>query len=407
MLVAMVCWASGADAYVPALAGCDASTPKEDPMDLDLTSDQKLFRSTTTSFIDKETPLARVRELGEAGGGFDRDWWSRAAELGWVAMLVPESLGGGSASGEGLCDLAIVAEELGRVVGPGAFLATNVVLAGLVAAQAEGPDHAADIEALASGESIATWAAYEPGQGWDPAATTAVAKATDGGFVLNGTKDRVELADQADLLLVTATTDEGLTQFLVPVTAVGVTVTETWSLDIVKRFGQVVLDNVELPASAVVGTPGGAAPVIERQLQVAAVLQCAELCGLVQSVFDLTVQWAFDRFSFGRPLASYQALKHRFADMRTWLEASLAATDAAVHAVQDDTADAAELVSVAKSYVASKAVVIIQDCVQMHGGIGVTWEHDLHLYLRRATVTGALFGTPEDHRARIADLITQ
>jgi alkylation response protein AidB-like acyl-CoA dehydrogenase len=125
----------------------------------------------------------------------------------------------------------------------------------------------------------------------------------------------------------------------------------------------------------------------------------------MQSVFDMTVQWAFDRFSFGRPLASYQALKHRFADMRTWIEASLAATDAAVHAVQDNAADADELVSVAKSYVASKALVIIQDCVQMHGGIGVTWEHDLHLYLRRATVTGALFGTVEDHRARIADLV--
>jgi len=374
-------------------------------MDFDLSSDQKLFRSTTRSFLQKEATLEKVRELSDAGGGFDRDWWSRAGELGWVAMLVPEELGGGSVSGEGVRDLTIVAEELGRLVAPGAFLATNVVIAGLVEASGNGPDHSEAIEALMSAEAVGTWAVYEEGAGWDPLSPKVTAKESGGSYVLNGVKDRVELADQADYVLVTAATEQGPTQFLVPVTTDGVSVELSWSLDMVRHFGEITFDSVEVPASAVVGQVGGAAPLVERQLQVAAVLQCAETCGALEAVFEFTTQWAFDRFSFGRPLASYQALKHRFADMKMWLEACQATTSAASHAVQDRSEDAAELVSVAKSYVGSKSLVIIQDCVQLHGGLGVTWEHDLHLFLRRATVNNALYGTPEDHRRRIADLI--
>ena len=156
---------------------------------------------------------------------------------------------------------------------------------------------------------------------------------------------------------------------------------------------------------AVVGEVGGAAPLLERQLQIAAVVQCAETVGVLNRVLEMTVQWAFDRYSFGRPLASYQALKHRFSDMRTWLEASSAISLAAARAVQAGSPDAPVLVSSAASYVGAKAPQIVQDCVQMHGGIGVTWEHDIHLYLRRVTVNRALYGTPEEHRRRIADAV--
>jgi alkylation response protein AidB-like acyl-CoA dehydrogenase len=374
-------------------------------MELELSADQKLFRATTKSFLEKEMPLTKVRELSEAATGFDRDWWARGAELGWAAMLVPEEQGGGTVSGEGLKDLAIVAEELGAGVAPGALLSTNIVLAGLVEASGDGPDHSEAIESLVSGESIATWAVYEPGEQWNPLEPRVTAKLHDGVYVLDGAKDRVELADQADLILLTAATDQGLTQFLVPVDLPGLTIELTWSLDMVRRFALVNLESVEVPESAVVGRPGQAARLIERQQQVALVLQCAEMCGGLDKVFEFTTQWAFDRYSFGRPLASYQALKHRFADMKTWLEACHATTAAAVAAVQDHGDDAAELVSVAKSYVANRAVEIMQDCVQIHGGIGVTWEHDLHLYLRRATVDRALYGTPEDHHRRIADII--
>lgn len=375
-------------------------------MDLELSQDQKMFRSTARSFLDKEMPLTAVRELGEKGGGFDREWWSTAAELGWAAMIVPEELGGGSVSGEGLVDLAIVAEELGRTVAPGALLQTNIVIAGLVEAHGDGADHDAEIEGLMSGELIGTWAVYESGHPFQPLTPSVTAKSTGDGWVIDGAKDRVELADQADLLLVTVSTDDGPAQLLVPTSAAGVTIEPAWSLDIVKRYSDVRFDGVTVPAGALVGTVAGTPAVIERQIQVANVLQCAEICGALDAVFAFTVQWAFDRYSFGRPLASYQALKHRFADMKMWIEAINATTSGAVHAVQERSDKAGRLVSAAKSYVATKAPQIVQDCVQMHGGLGVTWEHDLHLYLRRVTTDAALYGTAQDHRRRITDFIT-
>ena len=371
-------------------------------MDFDLTPDQKLFRTTTKKFLDTEVPLSKVRELSTGSVGFERDWWSRGAELGWTSLLVSEEQGGGSVSEAGLLDLLLVAEEMGGLVSPGPLLPVNVVLTALAQTDSQ-PDV---LERLVAGEAVATWACYEPGSGWAPATPRTTATPTGDGWTLSGVKDRVEAAGQADFFLVTAWAAEGLTQFLVPADAEGLTVVPSWSLDLARRFGEVRLDNVSVPADALVGVVGEAGPVVERQRQVGLVLQCAESSGAVERVLDFTIAWAFDRYSFGRPLASYQALKHRFADMKTWLEACHATTLAAARAVQDRTADAAELVSVAKSFVGVKATEIIQDCVQLHGGIGVTWEHDLHLYLRRATVNRVLYGTPEEHRRALADLVT-
>jgi alkylation response protein AidB-like acyl-CoA dehydrogenase len=319
-------------------------------------------------------------------------------------MLVTAEAGGDSISGAGLLDMAIVAEEMGRLVSPGPLVVTNVVAAALSEAD-NYAKHSAVVEALMSGEAVATWAVYEPGHGWDPAAAELTAAPDGDGYVLSGTKDRVESGDQADYLLTTVRTPEGLTQFLVPAGTSGVTVTPLSSLDLVRRFARVDFAGVRVPADAVVGTVGGAAASVERQSQLAVVLQCAELCGAVERVLEFTIQWAFDRYSFGRPLASYQALKHRFADMKLWLEASHGTTEAAARAVQNRDPDAAELVSVAKSYVGQRATDIIQDCVQMHGGIGVTWEHDIHLYLRRASVDRVTWGTPAEHRRRLADIL--
>jgi alkylation response protein AidB-like acyl-CoA dehydrogenase len=371
-------------------------------MELGLSSDQKLFQSSARSFLEKEAPLDRIRALDGIKPGWDRDWWARAAELGWAATIPSEELGGGSVSGEGVRDLALLAEELGAGLAPGPLLATNVVLAGLVEAHGSGPDHSKQIEALVSGESVASWAVYEPGQEWSPTAAHLTAAPAPDGFRLDGVKDRVEAAAQSDLLLVTASTAEGIAQFLVPGTTPGVTVSPQWSIDMSRTFGEVRFDDVRVGADSMVGTPG-AEDVIERQLQIAVVIQCAEVCGGLDRVFGFTLQWAFDRYTFGRPLASYQALKHRFADMRTWLEACHATTAAAAAAVQERSANAAELISVAKSFVGERSLWILQDCVQMHGGIGVTWEHDLHLYLRRATLDQALYGTPQDHRRRLGD----
>ena len=374
-------------------------------MELELTNDQQLFRETTRKFLETSTPLTVVREIAaQNSAGFDRDWWRRGAELGWTSMLVPEDLGGGSVSGEGVMDLQLIAEEMGRLVSPGPLLPTNIVAASLSAPGSAG-QHDDVVAGLLSGETVASWAVAEPGGSWSPADAQLRAESGDGGFVLQGTKTAVEAAAQADHFLVSARTGEGLTQFLIPADAPGISVTALESLDMVRQFGRVQFDNVAVPASAVVGEVGGAAAEIERLLQFALVIQCAEMVGAIDQVFAFTVEYSFDRYSFGRALASYQALKHRFADMKLWLEASHATSGAAARAVQAGADNAPELVSVAKSYIGDHGTALLQDCVQMHGGIGVTWDHDLHLYIRRVTQDRVLFGAPADHRERIATLI--
>ena len=160
---------------------------------------------------------------------------------------------------------------------------------------------------------------------------------------------------------------------------------------------------MRLPAGAVVGEVGNAAADLEHQLQIAGVVQSAEMVGAAQVVFDFTLDWAFSRYSFGRPLASYQEIKHRFADMKMWLEASHGLADLAARPVERDDL-AALATSAAKAYTGDYLAELVQDCVQMHGGIGVTYEHDIHLFLRRITVDRLTYGTPTDHRLRIAAL---
>lgn len=362
-----------------------------------------LFASTTAAFLQKEAPLARVRELHAAGLSFDPAWWRRAAELGWTALLVPEELGGGNVSGNGVTDLAMVAEQLGKTVAPGPLYPVSVVLTAL----AEGADaqaHADAIESLISGTAVASWAVCEPGRGWAPLEPTVTATPTGaGGYRLDGTKDRVEAGAQSDLLLVVARSGDEVRQFLVPADAAGVRVEPQQSVDLVKQYARVHFDGVLVAASAAVGSAADTEALIDRQSQIAQVLQCAEVVGVLQTVFDFTVQWALDRHTFGRPLASYQALKHDFADMKLWLEACRATTTAAVADVAARAPGASLSASVAKSYVGEMAGRIVQGCVQMHGGIGVTWEHDLHLYLRRVTLYRSLFGTPEEHNLRAYD----
>jgi len=370
-------------------------------MDLDLTEDQEFFRETTRKFLESEMPVERVRDLAEHPDGFERAWWKSGAEMGWTSMLVPEEHGGGSLEGTGLLDLVIVAEEMGRQITPGPLLPTNVVAFAL--SEAGTPEQQAELlPKIVTGDLIAGWALEEPEGPWGTEQFATTATPEGDGYVLRGVKSPVEAAGAADLLLVTAAGPGGPVQLLVPTDAAGVERAPLEGLDLVRRFSEVTFNDVTVPASGVLGAPEKAAERIERQLQVAIALQLAETNGTVDRIFEVTLEWMFDRHSFGRPLASYQALKHRFADMKLYHEANQAAATAVARAVQHADPEAGLKASAAKAYVGDHATFVLQECIQMHGGLGVTWEYDLHLYLRRATTHQVQHGTPTDHRERVA-----
>jgi alkylation response protein AidB-like acyl-CoA dehydrogenase len=174
-----------------------------------------------------------------------------------------------------------------------------------------------------------------------------------------------------------------------------------------RRFGSVRFEGVRVPPDAVVGEVGGAAPRIEEQLRLALALQCAELVGVADRTLEFTLEYGAERLSFGRPIVSFQALKHRIADMYVRLEGAKAVTDALADAIDADAPDVATLAHVAKAYVGTHALDIVDDCVQITGGIGVTWEHDIHLYNRRAALDRAVFGTPEDHKVQLLEQLTR
>jgi len=372
-------------------------------IDLELTPDQELFRDTTRQFLSAQVPITTVRAWADLPAGFDRSWWKRGAELGWTSLLVSEQRGGGSIAGKGLCELALVAEEMGALVSPGPLAPVNVVAQTL---STDGSDEQADVvlAGLLGGDEVAAWCVAEPGGLTATDAILMTARPDGDAFILDGVKSPVEAGADAEWLLVTARTPGGLTQFILPSSTPGVTITRLNGLDLVRRHAKIRFDNVRVPATAVVGSVDGAEDAFERQLRTMLVLQCAEASGAAERVFDFTVQYAFDRYSFGRPLASYQALKHRFADMKVYVESAQAITADAVEAVQAGTPDAAEVVRIAKAYVGERCPELIQDCIQMHGGIGVTWDHDIHLYLRRVVMHRETFGDPTEQRDRVAIL---
>lgn len=365
---------------------------------LEPTPDQDFLRETTCRFLGNEAPVSDIRKLRGDPDGFDRGYWRKGAELGWASLLVQEEHGGGSVSGRGLVDLTLIAHEFGRHAAPGPLLAVNLVASAI--SRSGTSEQQEVLPGLLDGTAIATWCHEErPG-------TAPFEIRPDGDdLVLNGTKRPVEAAAQADHFLVTGRTGDGLTQVVVPARTQGVTVEPLESADLTRHFCAVDFKDVKVGRASALGGPGDAGEDVRNLILQAIVIQNAETVGAMERGFDMTVEWAFDRYSFGRPLASYQALKHRFADMKSWLEAAHAIADAAADAVESGSADAAELVSAAKAFIGQYGGELLQDCVQIHGGIGVTFEHDLHLFLRRLTVNRMVYGTPAEHRMRIARIV--
>jgi alkylation response protein AidB-like acyl-CoA dehydrogenase len=370
-------------------------------MEIMLTEDQDFFRETTERFLSTECPTTVVRELATVDTGWDPSYWRQGAELGWTCLVVGEDSGGGSISGNGLTDLSIVAESFGRHAAPGPLMAVNIV-ANTISRIGSDEQRAQVLPGLLSGDSIATWCGMEHAIVGGGSGPTASLKGDE--VVISGSSSPVEAAASADWLLVTAMAETGPVQVLVQRDAPGLTIEALRGLDLVRRFARVTFDGVTVPRTALIGDPSTTADDVEHQLQVAVTLQVAEMAGAAERTFAMTLEWAFDRYSFGRPLASYQELKHRFADMKMWLEASHALATAAARDIDAGAPKAAMTASASKAYAGHYLALLMQDCVQIHGGIGLTTDHDLHLFLRRVTVNRSLHGTPALHRARLARL---
>jgi alkylation response protein AidB-like acyl-CoA dehydrogenase len=368
-------------------------------VDFSLTDEQRMLVSSTRQLLARNSPIDRVRNLVEKGeGGYDPGVWELGSELGWAALTVPEEYGG---LGRDLVDVALIAQEHGKTVQPGPLISNALV------AEAISRSDCVELQAevlprLATGEAVATWAFAEPRQPWAAEGVQTMAIEKVDGYRLTGVKSAVQDAQTARWILVTARLDGSLAQFLVDRDSSGLTVRRQRTLDITRHFDAIRLDDVLVPASAIVATAGEGGQAVERQQRCGAVLICAESVGVGQTVLDMTVEYAKLRVQFGRPIGSFQAVKHKCATMRMWLQASTAATYYAAMAVAANTDDAAEAASVAKAYTSVAIANLTSEALQVHGGIGFTWEHDLHLYHRRAKANQLLFGDPFTHHERLA-----
>jgi alkylation response protein AidB-like acyl-CoA dehydrogenase len=372
-------------------------------VEVDLNEEQRILQQTVREFLEREAPLSALRERAAKNDSpFDPDYWHRAATLGFAAMLVPEDLGGVGGD-QPVLDLAIVAEEMGRRIAPGPLLPSAVVVDALIRAGSR-EQQEEFLPPIADGSVVAAWAVGEPPDRWDSGSVTTRAASNGAGWVLHGEKLAVEAADIADVFLVVARTQAGLGQFLIPRDSPGLSVMEMPQYDLGRVFGNVTLENVLVSAEKMVGEPGNSDESIDHQFLLALTIQAAETVGLLERIFNSTVDYMQDRYTFGRPLASYQALKHRVADHKVWLEAALGVSSALAHATADGDARAATLASAAKAHIGEQSLLIISDCAQLFGGIAMTWEHDLHLYLRRATANKFLYGSPAQHKERLCVL---
>lgn len=370
-------------------------------MDFDLSKPQKLLKESARALLARECGPGRVRELMETETAHDGGLWQSLADQGWTGLLVPEEQGG---LGLGLVEMAAVAEEMGRACLPGAFLST-LFAAALVGRAGNGEQRARYLEPFAAGELKATVALLEEGASWDADAVKLKAKRDEGGFSLNGRKLFVPDAGVADVLVCVARA--GDSHVLLPVGrgAEGLTVRPMPSMDATRKLYEVVFEGVSVAESEALGADGDARGALRGALEVATAVLCAEMVGGMQWVLDTTVEYAKTRQQFGRPIGSFQAVQHMCADMLLMTESARSAAYYAAWALTENDPAARAAVSVAKAYCSDAYREVANRGVQVHGGIGFTWEHDLQLYYKRSKSSETLFGDATFHRERIARLV--
>ena len=374
-------------------------------IDFGLSEEQEALQRSAREFLTRECPPALVRDTAKSDDGVPRDLYRKMAELGWMGLIVPEKDGG---LGLGALDLALVLEEMGRVAAPGPFLATQLVICGLLRA-GTAAQRKEWLPRLLAGEAVATLAHLEEGDRHDPEGIQAKAKKVREGYVLSGSKLFVPEAQAADVLLVAARTKTGsgpagVSLFLVERGAKGVRVKPQQHIDLTRRFGEVVLKDVVVPRTALVGAEGQGWPALARVLDLAALGIAADSLGGAQRAMQMAIEYSKVREQFGRKIGSFQALKHIAAEMLADVEPARSLVWYAAYAYDHRPREAARAAAMAKASLGEVYSRTARRSVEMHGGIGFTWEFDLQLWFKRAHVNEVAFGDPAFHRERVAQL---
>jgi alkylation response protein AidB-like acyl-CoA dehydrogenase len=376
-------------------------------MNFGFNEEQELLRNTARKFFENECPSDTVRRLMETPEGINAELWKKLAEQGWLGLIYPEAYDG---MGLGLVDLVVLMEEMGRAVAPGPYFST-VLLGGLAILEAGSEGQKKEwLPRIAAGDRRVALAWMEPSAQLGPAGITLTAEKRGEKFTLSGTKLFVHDAHTADAVVVAARTRpgagaDGVSLFLLPKGTRGLEVTLLPTMDQTRKLCEVALSDVTAGADAMLGAAGAGWAPLSRVLDRATVALCAEMCGGAQKVLDMTVEYAKIRQAFGRPIGSYQGVKHRAADMLVDVENSKSITYYAAWALDESSPEASLAVSMAKAYVSDAFRRVAAAGIQLHGGIGFTWEHDLHLYFKRAKGSEFTFGDATHHRERVAQLV--
>jgi alkylation response protein AidB-like acyl-CoA dehydrogenase len=376
-------------------------------MQLEFTADQDELRDSVRAVLANEVPTSFVRAVVEEGAA-TADLWKHLCELDWPALTIPEDCGG---IGLGFVELAVVVEELGRVIGPGPYLATVTQYAPLVRETGTDEQRRRFLGAVARGEVTGTIAVAEDGGSWAVEDVRATARPDGDGWILDGTKRFVNDGATADEIAVVARIaggagageTAGIGVFVVPQSAVRSEALLT--LDQSRQHATVELAGVRVDGDRALGTPGACADGVRRAIEEATVALALEMVGTCQSIFDVTLEYAKNRVQFDVPIGSFQAIKHKFADMFVALERARATAYFAAATLAEDDPRRSLAAAMAKAAAGDCQRLLTKEGIQIHGGIGYTWEHDMHLYVKRARSGDAVFGTASTQRQRVADLI--
>jgi len=370
-------------------------------VDFALSPDQQLLRGAARAFLDEHVTPALVRTLWDDPRGERDDLWKEMARLGWLGLALPEEHGG---SALGMVETAVVLEELGRVVCPGPYLETAVAAQGIRAAGTM-TQQARWLPAIAGGGVRATVALLDAELDWRPEATATRAESVPGGIRLTGTKQWVPWGHVADVLLVPARGAAGLAVYLVEAGTAGLRVSSVPTMDPGMRWSTVTLDGVLVSREAELGESGAAVPLLGDLLRRGAVGAAAMMLGAARRCLEMSVEYAKVREQFGQPIGSFQSIRHRCAEMLLEVENAHSAAYYAAWARDAEAEDRALAASVAKAYVGDAARKVCGDAIQVHGGIGFTWEYDLHLYFKRAKTLETSWGDADYHRELIVQAL--